>query len=207
MKAIPIVMVCVLLLAALAGCKPAEPVHEDVPVPQGDIFSLRISEDPETLDNVRTTSGAAESVMALTFLERLIYIDEQNVIHGWLAKDWKISDDQREVTFNLRDGIKFTDGTDFNAEAVKFHFDRILDKANASPAKAYFGTLQQAVVVDNLTVKLALKPPLRDYGTCLITLTRDLIHPLRSKNGPTNTGATRSAQGRSCLKIGNPDPA
>jgi peptide/nickel transport system substrate-binding protein len=159
MKVISVLVILTMLLTGLSACKSAEPVYEDVPVPEGDTFSLRINEDPETLDNVRTTSGAAEAVMALTFVERLIYIDQQNVIHGWLAESWIVSDDQREVTFNLRQGIKFTDGTDFNADAVKFHFDRILDRANASPAKAYYGSLQETVVLDPYTVKLVFKEP------------------------------------------------
>jgi len=159
MKTFSVFLVLALLLTSLAACKPAAPVEEDVPVPEGDTFSLRINEDPESLDNVKTTSGAAESVMALTFAERLIYIGEDNVVHGWLAESWTVSDDQREVTFKLRQGIKFTDGTDFNADAVKFHFDRILDKKNASPVKAYYGTLQEAVVLDPFTVKLVFKEP------------------------------------------------
>ena len=95
MKTISIFLALILLLTGLAACKPAEPVLEDVPVPAGDTFTLRIAEDPESLDNVRTTSGTAESVMATTFLERLIYIDWNNVIHGWLADSWTVSTDQR----------------------------------------------------------------------------------------------------------------
>ncbi|MBI4731435.1 MAG: hypothetical protein HY781_04785 [Chloroflexi bacterium] len=159
MKAYSLFLAAILLVTGLAACQPAEPINLGLEVPEGDTFSLRIAEDPETLDNVRTTSGAAEAVMALTFLERLIYIDQENVIHGWLAESWAVSDDQREVTFFLRQGIKFTDGNDFNAQAVKFHFDRILDRANASPAKAYFGSLQEAVVLDDYTVKLVFEEP------------------------------------------------
>ncbi len=92
-------------------------------------------------------------------MERLIYIDTENNIHGWLAESWDISPDQKEVTFKLRQGIKFTDGTDFNAEAVKFHFDRILDKRNASPSLAYVGPLKDVVVVDPYTVKLVFTAP------------------------------------------------
>jgi peptide/nickel transport system substrate-binding protein len=159
MKKLSFLLVVLVILAGTVGCNSAEPVYEDVPVPEGDIFTLRIGEDPETLDNIKTTSAAAEAVMATTFAERLIYIDENNIIHGWLAESWSVSDNQREVTFYLRQGIKFTDGTDFNAAAVKFHFDRILDKRNASPVKAYYGTLQEAVVVDEYTVKLVFEEP------------------------------------------------
>ncbi len=125
----------------------------------GDTFTIRINEDPETLDNVRTTSGAAEAVMSTTILERLIYIDTNNVMHGWLAESWQVSEDQKEVTIKLRQGKKFTDGPDFNAEAVKFHFDRIMDRRNASPSLAYIGTLKEVVVVDPYTVKLVFSAP------------------------------------------------
>ena len=41
-----------------------------------------------------------------------------------LAEEWEISDDGKEYTFHLQDGVTFHDGTDFNAEAVCFNFDR-----------------------------------------------------------------------------------
>jgi peptide/nickel transport system substrate-binding protein len=157
-KLLTVFVLIAMAVSLLSACKP-KPVYEDVPTPEGDAFAIRINEDPETLDNVKTTSGNAELVMASTFLERLIYIGLDNQIHGWLAVSWQISDDQREVTFTLRQGVKFTDGTDFNAQAVKFHFDRVLDKKNASPARAYVGTLQQVDVLDDYTVKLVFEKP------------------------------------------------
>lgn len=44
-----------------------------------------------------------------------------------LAESWKISDDRLTYTFNLRKGVKFHDGTDWNAEAAKFNLDRMID--------------------------------------------------------------------------------
>jgi peptide/nickel transport system substrate-binding protein len=178
MKTFSVFLIFILLLTAVSACKPAQPVYEDVPVPQGDTFTLRINEDPETLDNVKTTSGSAATVMGLTFLERLIYIDSNNAVHGWLAESWTVSDDQLEVTFKLRQGIKFTDGTDFNADAVKFHFDRILDPKNASPSKAYFKLLKEAVVIDPYTVKLVFNKPFAGLWNIL-------NYPYSGFNSPT----------------------
>ncbi len=157
-KVVRLVSILGMLSLLLSACGPGAPGPGAADV-QGDRFVFRIQEDPETLDNVRTTSGAAEAVMANTFLERLIYIDTENVIHGWLAESWIVSPDQKEVTFKLRQGIKFTDGTDFNADAVKFHFDRIFDKRNASPSLAYVGSLTDVVAVDPYTVKMVFESP------------------------------------------------
>jgi peptide/nickel transport system substrate-binding protein len=153
-----LLIITCLIGSLFTACAPA-PAANSVQDVQGDIFTMRIQEDPETLDNVRTTSGTAEAVMSHTILERLIYIDQNNVMHGWLAESWQVSTDQKEVTFKLRQGVKFTDGTDFNADAVKFHFDRIMDKRNASPSLAYIGSLKQVAVVDPYTVKLVFASP------------------------------------------------
>ena len=189
MKKISILLVLVLLISGLASCKKAEPVYEDVPVPEGDTLTLRINEDPETLDNVHTTSGSAATVMALTFLERLIYIDRDNNVRGWLAESWTLSDDQKEVTFKLRQGIKFTDGTEFNADAVKFHFDRILDKKNASPSKAYFKPLQEVVVIDPYTVKMVFTTPFAGLWNIL-------NYPYSGFNSPTAVNKWGDQYGR-----------
>ena len=47
-----------------------------------------------------------------------------------LATSWDVSDDNLEWTFNLREGVKFHDGTDFNADAVVFNFERWWDLDN-----------------------------------------------------------------------------
>jgi peptide/nickel transport system substrate-binding protein len=57
-----------------------------------------------------------------------------------LAKDWSVSEDGLEYTFNLQEGVKFHDGTDFNADAVCFNFDRWYNfKGLAqSPSASYY---------------------------------------------------------------------
>jgi ABC-type transport system substrate-binding protein len=45
----------------------------------------------------------------------------------WLATSYQVSSDKKSITFKLRQGVKFHDGTDFNAEAVKFNFDSLIE--------------------------------------------------------------------------------
>jgi ABC-type transport system substrate-binding protein len=105
-----------------------EQVVTATPEPRGgDVLGFRLGEDPETLDNVMTISLTASDAMHYIH-DRLWYIGPEGVVEGQLAESWEVSDDQKALTVKVREGVKFHDGTDFNAEAVKFHFDRILDE-------------------------------------------------------------------------------
>jgi peptide/nickel transport system substrate-binding protein len=81
-----------------------------------------------------------------------------------LATSWDISGDLMSYTFKLRQGVKFHDGTDFNADAVKFTYDRLLDPnspyADTGPfpfAPGYYGSIAQTNVLDPYTVQFQLK--------------------------------------------------
>jgi len=80
-----------------------------------------------------------------------------------LATSWDISGDLMQYTFKLRPGVKFHDGSDFNADAVKFTYDRLLDPnhpfADTGPfpfAPGYYGSIAETIVVDPLTVQFRL---------------------------------------------------
>ncbi|TME28885.1 MAG: ABC transporter substrate-binding protein [Chloroflexi bacterium] len=80
-----------------------------------------------------------------------------------LATSWDISSDLMLYTFKLRPGVKFHDGTDFSADAVKFTYDRLLDPngpyADTGPfpfAPGYYGSIAETIVVDPLTVQFRL---------------------------------------------------
>jgi peptide/nickel transport system substrate-binding protein len=136
-----------------------ETVVTATPVPRGgDILHFRLAEDPETLDNVLTISLTASSVIHYLH-DRLFYFDAEGNAAPWLAESWEVSEDQRVLTVKLREGVKFHDGTDFNADAVKFHFDRIMDEATASPVLAYLGSLQEVSALDAYTVEFKFEEP------------------------------------------------
>ncbi len=100
-----------------------------------------------------------------------------------LATDWTISDDGLEYTFNLREGVTFHDGTPFNAEAVKFNFDRMLDETHPFadtgpfPLSFFFSSVENVEVVDDLTVKFTLNEPFAPFMSNLASPTGLIVSP------------------------------
>jgi peptide/nickel transport system substrate-binding protein len=92
--------------------------------------------------------------------ETLLVRAADGSLKGHLATSWEAAPDGLSYTFKLRPNVKFHDGTPFNAEAVKFNFDRIVDPATKS---LYTATLipeyKSAEVVDDQTVRIFLKTP------------------------------------------------
>jgi peptide/nickel transport system substrate-binding protein len=75
-----------------------------------------------------------------------------------LATSWE-TPNPKTMVFHLRKGVKFHDGTDFNAEAVKFNIERILDPATGATPRASLSVIERVEVIDPYTVKFHLKGP------------------------------------------------
>jgi peptide/nickel transport system substrate-binding protein len=130
------------------------------------------SGDSVGLDPANVTDGESIYVTGNIFDTLLAYeMDNTNVVPA-LATDWKTIDDEDKVwELTLREGVKFHDGTDFNAEAVKFNFDRWMNEDNeyrhAGENFGYYvymfggfpGIIDEVTVVDDYTVQIALNSP------------------------------------------------
>ncbi|HEX9871785.1 MAG TPA: ABC transporter substrate-binding protein, partial [Candidatus Tectomicrobia bacterium] len=76
-----------------------------------------------------------------------------------LAKSWEILDDGRTYIFHLQEGVSFHDGTDFDAPAAKWNFDRILNPAVNSWVRPYYEDIDQVEAVDKYTLRVRMKEP------------------------------------------------
>lgn len=87
----------------------------------------------------------------------LVGYDENLALKPALAESWQRSD-SRTYVFKLRKGVKFHDGTDFDAAAVKWNVERILDPATKARVRD-LDVIEAVEVVDSHTVRLRLKTP------------------------------------------------
>jgi peptide/nickel transport system substrate-binding protein len=117
--------------------------------PTGGILNIIKSTVPNTLGPV-ASMGAPGATFLMPALETLIGIDKEGPTPTKLATSWDIAPDGKSLTLHLRKGVKFHDGTDFDAAAVKYNFDQ---KIGSRPEII---SVTSAEVVDSYTVKLNL---------------------------------------------------
>jgi peptide/nickel transport system substrate-binding protein len=76
-----------------------------------------------------------------------------------LATSWDVQDGGRTWVFHLAQGVKFHDGTDFDAAAAKWNFDRILDPGVPSWVRPYYTAIDRVEAVDTYTLRVHMKEP------------------------------------------------
>ena len=93
-------------------------------------------------------------------VESLIWQSGPGQFEPGLATEWSVNEDATAYTFRLRDDVTFHDGTPFNAEAVKFTFDRIVDpETNAQTAFSLIGPYERTDVVGPFEVTVVFSSP------------------------------------------------
>ena len=117
---------------------------------QGGQLRFCLHNEPKTFDPQKVDDDAAASIRYLTggVLVRLNRQTQQ--LEPELAESWKISKDGREISFHLRSGIAFSDGTPFTAEDVAYTMRQLMDPALHSPSGDAFrsgnGTIETEVI-------------------------------------------------------------
>ena len=169
------------LSTAAAGMAMAQPTE----------VRIGVALEPPALD---PTAGAAEAIDIVVYqnvFEGLTRIDQNGAVQPGLADSWTISDDNLTYTFKLHDGVTFHDGTSFDAEDVKFTFERILAEDSVNAHREFYTPIQTITVIDPLTVELKLD---RVIGRFLFDLGRGdavIVAPESADNNanePIGTG-------------------
>lgn len=127
-----------------------------------DTINVGQAAEPRGLDPALVEDTESVRVISNIYEGLLQYAKDSLDIKPCLAKSWDISEDGLSYTFYLRDDVKFHDGSEFNAEAVKFNIDRQLPdkKTEDMPyAEAVYGVVKNVEVLDKYTVKINLNSP------------------------------------------------
>ncbi len=123
----------------------------------GGHLKVVIGLNPPTLDPHFVRDMVTAGVIGQIY-EGLVFATPEMKYVPSLATSWENTDPKTWI-FKLRKGVKFHDGTPFNAEAVKFVFERLKDPKTASPRRGAVAWLDSVEVIDGYTVKFNLKYP------------------------------------------------
>ena len=118
---------------------------------------INMSLEPDSLDPTMAASAAVGEVVHYNVLEGLTRIEENGSVAPLLAQRWQMDARQRTCTLQLRQGVRFHDGTPFNAAAVRFSFERARAPGSTNKArKTLFDNIAHIATPDAHTVVLGL---------------------------------------------------
>lgn len=137
-------------------------------------FKIAIGIDADTLNPQEQTTTLMQNMCDLLY-DNLFFQTPDGKLEPHLATGYEVSEDGKTYTIKLREGVTFTDGTPFNAQAVKLTFDRALNPDMRVPLRFAISMIEACEVVDDYTVKLNLKYP---FAPLVPTLSLALTSPM-----------------------------
>ena len=162
--------------------------------------------EPKSLDPA-TVTAVNDFRIVMNLYDGLVrYKDGALEVEPALAKSWNISSDGLTYTFALRSGVKFHDGSDFTADAVKFDFDRMLDEKSPYhntgpfPLSFFYSAVKEVKVIDPLTVEFDLKDPYAPFLSNLAYPTGLIVSPEAIKKFGKDIGRHPSGTGAFVFK-------
>ena len=163
-------MAAVVLLAAV-GAGPAWAAKDAV---------IAVASNFTTLDPYDANDTLSQAV-AKSFYQGLFGFDKDMKLVNVLADSYEVSPDGLTYTVKLHPGVKFHDGTEFNAEAVKVNLDRASNPDNHLKRYNLFKMIDKTEVVDATTVKIVLKEPFSAFINNLAHPAAVIISPAALK--------------------------
>lgn len=138
-------------------------------------LTVALHQDPGNWDPIATFLVAWGAVGGQVFDGLIMRTPDMKLVPG-LATKWEFMDKNTKIRFTLRPGVKFHNGEPFDAEAVKFTFDRLLgDEGKKGPQQSNYAAIDRVVVVNPTTVDMLLKSPdpvlltkLAGYGAMIV---------------------------------------
>lgn len=165
------------VLAGLAALAPAASLAQTSPK-RGGTLTVGFMDTTRTLDPTFSIQLAERQTLYLIY-NTLVAMQTDFSLKPELAKSWTVGNKGNRYVFQLQEGVKFHDGTEFNADAVKWNIDRRLDERTGSPQRAQLRPVIDSIEATGpLTVAINLNSPhpgllaeLADRAGCMISPT------------------------------------
>lgn len=126
---------------------------------RGGVLTASITNEPISLDPILGNSPSVDSQVLHQIFDTLVRFSPDGPIEPFLAESYEFADDGMSLTFTLREGVTFHDGTRVDAEAVVYNLRRLIAPDVASLFTSGVADVDSVEAVDPLTVRVNLKQP------------------------------------------------
>ncbi|MGQ0569437.1 MAG: glutathione ABC transporter substrate-binding protein [Armatimonadota bacterium] len=155
MRRFLIVLAMIVLTAGLGLSAAAAPA---VTPTRGGALLVGSGTDAVILDSATATDAPTFTILE-HLVETLFALTAEGKVRPSLALSQTVAPDGKTWTIRLRPGVRFHDGSPFDAEAAKFNLDRVLDQATRSPWRFLISRITSVSVVDASTIRLVTDAP------------------------------------------------
>ena len=152
------------------------------PAAGGTTLRFGVGIDVSSLDPIAQNNTTIANMLSY-MVETLVTFDQSGKIIPLLAKSWQTSPDGLEWTFTLQEGVKFQDGTPFDAAAVKANFDRLLDPEVTAPGRGSYTLIKSTEAVNATTVKFTLSKRSMSFLATLTWPASGIVSPATIAKG------------------------
>ncbi len=178
-------LACVVALTTVTACGQSAADDTDT------TLSIGATAEPPTLDPTVSSAAAIPQVLLYNVYEGLVKLDGKGRIRPLLARSWKESADRTTYTFQLRRGVRFSNGDPLTSADVVYSFKRVIAPASNHPFKAQMAPVRTISADGPDTVVVHLKQPSNNWlfsltGTVGIVFDRKAIGTIATK--PVGSG-------------------
>ena len=146
--------------------------------------------EPPGLDPTAGAASAIAEIVQYNVFETLTKINSDGTVSPLLAEKWEVSPDLKTYTFMLRKGVKFQNGEPFNANAVRFSFERAGGDKSTNKDKRTFASMDRVAVIDDYTVVILNKSLDPDFLFLMGQATAIIVEPKSADSNATKPVGT-----------------